>query len=582
MSLIKRNLNTEEMTIIMEIRRKIEEYSDSDPFDSLLSSPDTKKTRSNFTLYNSTSSDEEIDEYPSFMKKRRMNCHSNRRRRSTMISDKSSPFTFASSDEKLRSRKSSREICHITGEPNSCEVGNSTTMIHKESNGSERMQQQLQKTKYFPRKLKEKLPTKSTHTAKLFSTSRRECLRNSIEHLEQDQTENTQNETENIIFDRTENDILNIEKLISDEDLNFPKSHNGTPNHSERKETYSPILQSRTTNVGLRKHQRKIGLKNPSGANKCWLNAALQTTLAMESLNRDIINFTRSFQLPLQGGKYAEIATKYIDIINAKKRSNAEQLHSSVHQFHKSLEILSKQFTSSQQQDAAEFMAKFFDALEEEFSRLRNSDDEHLNPISDNLTFKLEELNSCRKCSRASASVSSNKILNISIDEDGNNELQKMIEATMMPQNREYDCELCDSKQIETTTRFISFPKFLVLQLERFRFVSNRIEKIRSNIIIPNLLTLSNSTNTTLAEHLPNEFPLNTKSYLHHFNYKLIGMVTHLGEFTSCGHYTADVYSAKNRTWIHYDDENVGERHESDMRCSKDGYIFVYVYEPLF
>ncbi|PSN30991.1 hypothetical protein C0J52_27000 [Blattella germanica] len=410
-------------------------------------------------------------------------------------------------------------------------------------------------------------------------------LRSSPKNLELEYFENIETEPERIIWsnDRTKTleaellytDLTTIEKPIFDQDQIVQKPENMYRNCIRNR---SSVLQTKTFKI-IEKNYQPIGLKNPPGTNKCWMNASLQAILEMTLLIDDILKFVSNCEISSQGGKYCHMLNNFIDVIKAKQNNNKYQLHDAVHEFHKSLKILSAQFTSYEQQDATEFMTYFFSALMNEFNTLKISCQLN-NPITENITFKLEETYSCKKCRILRSKVSSNNIMSINIDsqkKDENVELEKLVEVSMMTEIREYNCEYCDSQQIEVTTRFVSLSKFLLLQLNRFICVSNSIEKSKSNVRIPEVLILKNFVNTKNLQ-FPEKFPLSYESHNH--NYHLIGMISHIGERISSGHYIADVYNMKTKTWINYNDEFV--RKTEICNFTKDGYVFVYMYKPLF
>jgi ubiquitin C-terminal hydrolase len=74
---------------------------------------------------------------------------------------------------------------------------------------------------------------------------------------------------------------------------------------------------------------------------------------------------------------------------------------------------------------------------------------------------------------------------------------------------------------------------------------------------------------------------------IHHLDkhsYRLVGVVSHLGQSSNSGHYISDVLNIKTNTWSSYDDLKVEKETEDDVitRRSSTGYIFFYMFNSPF
>ena len=68
------------------------------------------------------------------------------------------------------------------------------------------------------------------------------------------------------------------------------------------------------------------------------------------------------------------------------------------------------------------------------------------------------------------------------------------------------------------------------------------------------------------------------------YTYRLVGVVSHLGETTQSGHYVSDVFSDDQGRWYHYDDKQVScidEASSMQKRHQRNGYIFFYLQSNL-
>lgn len=75
-----------------------------------------------------------------------------------------------------------------------------------------------------------------------------------------------------------------------------------------------------------------------------------------------------------------------------------------------------------------------------------------------------------------------------------------------------------------------------------------------------------------------------TFNHLDKHSYRLIGVVSHLGQSSNSGHYISDVLNLKTNTWSIYDDLKVEKETEDDVITSRSstGYIFFYMFNSSF
>ncbi|XP_076458433.1 uncharacterized protein LOC143292129 isoform X2 [Babylonia areolata] len=67
-------------------------------------------------------------------------------------------------------------------------------------------------------------------------------------------------------------------------------------------------------------------------------------------------------------------------------------------------------------------------------------------------------------------------------------------------------------------------------------------------------------------------------------SYRLVSIVSHHGQSSSCGHYVSDVFSIEKQTWLSFDDRRVEKTTESFVRTKRTttGYIFFYLSKDIF
>nr|XP_057938706.1 ubiquitin carboxyl-terminal hydrolase 37 [Doryrhamphus excisus]XP_057938707.1 ubiquitin carboxyl-terminal hydrolase 37 [Doryrhamphus excisus] len=67
-------------------------------------------------------------------------------------------------------------------------------------------------------------------------------------------------------------------------------------------------------------------------------------------------------------------------------------------------------------------------------------------------------------------------------------------------------------------------------------------------------------------------------------SFRLISVVSHIGNSSSSGHYISDVYDMKKQSWLTYNDLDVSRTQEAAVQRERDrsGYIFFYMHKDVF
>lgn len=67
-------------------------------------------------------------------------------------------------------------------------------------------------------------------------------------------------------------------------------------------------------------------------------------------------------------------------------------------------------------------------------------------------------------------------------------------------------------------------------------------------------------------------------------SYRLISVVSHIGDTSSSGHYISDVYDIRKQAWFTYNDLEVSRTQETSVQSDRDrsGYIFFYMHKEIF
>lgn len=106
-------------------------------------------------------------------------------------------------------------------------------------------------------------------------------------------------------------------------------------------------------------------------------------------------------------------------------------------------------------------------------------------------------------------------------------------------------------------------PLVLLLHLKRFAFINSKISKIKKHVAFDHVLKLHGSW-------FSGDYASNKKKI-----YRLISVVTHIGNSVQGGHYTCDILQS-NGTWLRFDDSKVS-RVSHDGVTQQNAYFLMYI-----
>ena len=174
--------------------------------------------------------------------------------------------------------------------------------------------------------------------------------------------------------------------------------------------------------------------------------------------------------------------------------------------------------------------------------------------VANEIGYQIENELICKACSFKSAKLERNFILSLalpdkSIDNSENDcTINSLLESYFKPEEIDHKCEKCNDGKAIMRHHSKSGPSTLILHLVRFEIKSNLLVKRNDNVLITNEILKS--------------------------SYVLTGIVAHLGNSISAGHY---VYYKRQRDGLFtkYDDQKVVRDCEIQQN-SKSAYLVVY------
>ncbi|XP_065084528.1 ubiquitin carboxyl-terminal hydrolase 36 isoform X2 [Ochlerotatus camptorhynchus] len=235
------------------------------------------------------------------------------------------------------------------------------------------------------------------------------------------------------------------------------------------------------------------------------------------------------------------------------------------------LRLVCKHLVPGRQEDAHEFLRYLVEAMEKCYlARIKNSKelDQHskeTTPLNQILGGYLRSEVKCGSCGHVSTTFQHFEDVLLDIRKVSSiDEALKMYFAREHLEEMQYKCEACKRKVAATKQFSLERAPFaLCIQLKRFSMMGGKINKV---------LELKNRLDLT---------PYSSKSAASSgkLTYKLVSMVTHLGNTQHCGHYTA-IGGTESGTYYVFDDSSVRPMSMQHV-TSTNAYILFYEMESV-
>ncbi|CAG7831142.1 unnamed protein product [Allacma fusca] len=233
---------------------------------------------------------------------------------------------------------------------------------------------------------------------------------------------------------------------------------------------------------------------------------------------------------------------------------------------HNKLRTIGKNFSYGRQEDAHEFLRLLLESMERSYltavggHRLDNRSKE-TTPLGQIFGGYTRGEVRCLTCRHVSTTFHPHAELQLDIREVNNVEdaLAFYFQKEKLD-NNDYKCEKCKTVQPATKQQFMELaPIVLCIQLKRFRACGSKIKK---PIFINEKLNLSRFMFKRGNDRNPEA------------EYRLVGLVTHMGPSPNCGHYTA-IAQASNGNYYQFDDSYVRMTSLNHAQ-NADAYVIIY------
>lgn len=276
-------------------------------------------------------------------------------------------------------------------------------------------------------------------------------------------------------------------------------------------------LSQTLENMEIEDRYTVTGLANP--LNACYANATMQCLFVLREFRVSILSNSNSFN-------------DVVSQILIKRANHCTELRN----------FLGSPYNTNGQQDAQEFIGMLInDYLDAGFR----------NELKFNV---IESFRYCEQClsttNRGNQTESS--ILMINVPDLPN------IDFADLFQFRENDnpCANCDNRNVKERPYLMRVHKYLVICLIRYRISIGEFGEMVSRKIQTKILNFD-PENLTIDD----------------YNFKLVGVVKHLGVEVNSGHYKSIVRNG--REWIECDDSRISPYHKSANEMIEDGYLLI-------
>ncbi|GFH53986.1 hypothetical protein CTEN210_10462 [Chaetoceros tenuissimus] len=237
-------------------------------------------------------------------------------------------------------------------------------------------------------------------------------------------------------------------------------------------------------------------------------------------------------------------------------------------------------FRVGQQQDAEEFMSCLIAILHEELKDATQNIgiDEKSLPTSTFFQIVIQLSRKCDSCgsSRSSHETFTRLALEVHDHDMSDNEwsVSKGLNKYFSDEKIEhFQCDECSNKTSCTMCKtMVSRPKAIVVQLKRFAYNNNQMQKRSEKVAPTREISLEKFVDENLVE--------GTRSL---FTYGLTGVVSHLGRTPDSGHYTATALrrsmNSEERVWMKFNDSETATSSFEDVNSEpsqRSNYLLLY------
>ncbi|XP_053485678.1 ubiquitin carboxyl-terminal hydrolase 26-like isoform X2 [Ictalurus furcatus] len=332
----------------------------------------------------------------------------------------------------------------------------------------------------------------------------------------------------------------------------------------------------------------------PNFGSNCYVNASLQCLFTAESFCRELSDLLDNSTHTLE---YSFLRC-FVELSRLRNSSEV-QGDSDMSLFLQALIIsateYNPEFTIDIQNDAHEFLCYCLTQMEESGRKLGWQEDVNPRcPVTSNFKFKMRNIITCSSCgSQQNNNVEVFNHVSVPLKHDSVDQcLSDVVHKRTLLESK---CEVCGGDSASSRWTFHTLPRFLILQLNRFRMTKHyTVQKVETPVdITPELqINCFPQSDTPRIENSRAEARKTDRNELVRERqrdtmkdeggstsmYRLISVLNHIGRTACYGHYVSDCSSHSSHQWKIYNDHLVRLTSEMDVleRRSTSAYVLLY------
>lgn len=227
--------------------------------------------------------------------------------------------------------------------------------------------------------------------------------------------------------------------------------------------------------------------------NTCYMNAVLQSLLALDPFAEDLLNFVVAKRVP----NLSLYRLMFLLLKCKRSKDTYEAQRVLLRKIKGAISERAVKFGSSMQQDAHELLGQCLDQLKEEVARIDlqsaegKSPEEILSPVVRNFECQMLKSITCKSCGK---STSKSELIydfalqlpkSVQVRANDQAHLQQLFNLYFSSEDVEYSCTECDGRSASLSHKLGRLPRVLILHLKRYGYNthlsknSKRVDNIR-------------------------------------------------------------------------------------------------------
>lgn len=317
--------------------------------------------------------------------------------------------------------------------------------------------------------------------------------------------------------------------------------------------------------------------------NTCYQNSAFQVFVHLlefskssTRLVREILNNYAAIGEPAPSIPFLPAFANFVAVYNAERRqtppSPSRRMDEAMHYLVWTVKNVHVPFREAlQEEDTSELMDVVIENVHDDFRNLGVSDVE--NPAIQSFRVATTRYQSCTGCRRPFANVEPAWKLVMYIPQVPRRPtVQQLVDHTVRVAQElvEVNCEFCPSKTRHSIVGYTTLPRFIYLQVSRFKyeFDGGMMVQVKDNSPIQVTKWIQMPLMVDVGSTVPRHC-------------RLRGVISHIGNSMEEGHYISYVFNTLDERWYECNDDRVRQIKFDSFKTKIEAEAYVLVYEQI-